>query len=230
MAYYYIKLYHEILNDYKMCTLSDTLWRRAVEFFLLAGEYGQKGILPPLDQICFVLRQDEKALSEQIDKLIAVRILSRTEQGVLYVTNFEKRQAKVSDAERKRRQRERDRNQAEGGHKAVTGRDGERDTVKLKLNKDNNTEIDSIIVRLRSVYEQNIGPMVPMVLEELRVIARTYPESWFEEAVKIAVEKESRNLGYIKGILKNWKANGRGGKGKKKETDWAEQARKYGTE
>jgi len=35
---YWIKLYIEILHDAKMGAMSDRLWRRTIEMFLLAGE------------------------------------------------------------------------------------------------------------------------------------------------------------------------------------------------
>jgi len=38
MSKLWIKLYHEILDDPKMCKLSDRLYRRVMELFLLAGE------------------------------------------------------------------------------------------------------------------------------------------------------------------------------------------------
>ena len=37
-AKFWIKLYHEILDDPKMGRMPDRLWRRTIELFLLAGE------------------------------------------------------------------------------------------------------------------------------------------------------------------------------------------------
>ena len=56
---YWIKLYHEILDDPKMGRLPDALFRRAIEFFLIAGERGREGDLPPLADIAWRLRADE---------------------------------------------------------------------------------------------------------------------------------------------------------------------------
>ena len=37
---YWIKLYHEVLDDPKMARLPDRLYRRCIEVFLLAGKSG----------------------------------------------------------------------------------------------------------------------------------------------------------------------------------------------
>lgn len=43
---YWIKLYHEILDDHKMGRLPDRLWRRVIELILLAGEQDDEGLHP----------------------------------------------------------------------------------------------------------------------------------------------------------------------------------------
>ena len=75
---YWIKLYHEILDDPKMGRLPDALFRRAIEFFLIAGERGREGDLPPLADIAWRLRADEIALLAQMEDLEALNILSRS--------------------------------------------------------------------------------------------------------------------------------------------------------
>ena len=42
---YWIKLYYEILDDPKLGKLTDWLFRRAIELFLLAGENDNDGLL-----------------------------------------------------------------------------------------------------------------------------------------------------------------------------------------
>src|SRR5258708_10166318 len=44
-----------------------------------------------------------------------------------------------------------------------------------------------------SLYEQNIGPLTPILADILRDAENTYPASWVEEAMKIAVEGNKRN-------------------------------------
>lgn len=54
-----------------------------------------------------------------------------------------------------------------------------------------------------TLYEQNIGPLTPLIADELRDAEATYSAYQVEQAIKIAVEKNIRNLRYIMGILKN---------------------------
>jgi DnaD/phage-associated family protein len=59
------------------------------------------------------------------------------------------------------------------------------------------------------LYEQNIGPLTPLIAERLRDLELTYPFEWIEEAIKIAVMSNKRRLNYFEGILKRWQAEGR---------------------
>jgi DNA replication protein len=59
------------------------------------------------------------------------------------------------------------------------------------------------------LYEQNIGMIQPMLAEELREAERTYPQSWLEEAFRIAVELNVRHWKYIRTILERWASEGK---------------------
>ncbi|MBI4770265.1 MAG: DnaD domain protein [Chloroflexi bacterium] len=59
------------------------------------------------------------------------------------------------------------------------------------------------------LYEQNIGPLTPMVAEVLRDIEETYPAAWIEDAIRIAVENNARRLAYVRAILDGWRTRGR---------------------
>ena len=50
-AKYWIKLYHEILYDRKMATMSADLWQRTIQMFLLAGERLTKKERELFDQV-----------------------------------------------------------------------------------------------------------------------------------------------------------------------------------
>ncbi|MDQ7029164.1 MAG: DnaD domain protein [Ardenticatenia bacterium] len=56
----------------------------------------------------------------------------------------------------------------------------------------------------------NIGLLQPVLAEELREAAATYPETWIEEAFRIAAEHNVRNWRYIRTILERWAREGRG--------------------
>ena len=59
------------------------------------------------------------------------------------------------------------------------------------------------------LYEENIGPLTPLIAEVLEQAAREYPASWIEEAFRLAVERNVRNWRYIEAILKRWKQEGK---------------------
>lgn len=60
-----------------------------------------------------------------------------------------------------------------------------------------------------NLYEQNIGPLTPMIAERLRDAEKTYPEGWIEDALRIAVENNVRKWRYIEAILEDWLATGK---------------------
>lgn len=59
------------------------------------------------------------------------------------------------------------------------------------------------------IYEQNIGPLTPLLSEELIEAEDTYPASWIEDAFREAVELNKRSWRYIQRILERWAAEGR---------------------
>jgi DNA replication protein len=60
-----------------------------------------------------------------------------------------------------------------------------------------------------TLYEQNIGPLTPLIAERLRDMEESYPEEWIGEAIEIAVGRNVRRLNYIEAILKRWQEEGR---------------------
>ena len=120
-SFYWIKLYHEILDDPKMGKLSDRLWRRTIELFLLAGDADKNGELPKLDDIAWRLRLSPEFLESDLVELAKVGIVSHSE-GRYSVTNFNKRQTAASNAERQAQYRERLRKEEYYNNEGVTGR------------------------------------------------------------------------------------------------------------
>jgi DnaD/phage-associated family protein len=59
------------------------------------------------------------------------------------------------------------------------------------------------------LYEQNIGPLTPMIAEHLRDAEESYPITWIKEAIEIAVNHNARKWAYISRILERWKAEGK---------------------
>ncbi len=62
---------------------------------------------------------------------------------------------------------------------------------------------------LLSLYEQNIGLITPMLVEELREAEERYPRLWIEEAMREAVRANARSWRYIRKVLERWAAHGR---------------------
>lgn len=60
-----------------------------------------------------------------------------------------------------------------------------------------------------SLYEQNIGALTPMIVEELRDALATYPAAWIEDAIRIAVRNNARKLKYILAVLERMRTEGR---------------------
>jgi DnaD/phage-associated family protein len=58
-------------------------------------------------------------------------------------------------------------------------------------------------------YEQNFGPLTPMIAETLQQAEEDYPPDWIEEAMRIAVENNVRKWRYVEGILKDWRNRGK---------------------
>lgn len=70
--------------------------------------------------------------------------------------------------------------------------DIQRPEVRLTLERPN-------IFRL---YEENIGPLTPLIAETLEDAEKTYPVEWIEEAIRAAVESNVRRWRYVEAILR----------------------------
>lgn len=59
------------------------------------------------------------------------------------------------------------------------------------------------------LYEQNIGPLTPIVGQILNDARLSFPEEWIKEAIQIAVANNARNWKYVSAILDRWASEGR---------------------
>ncbi|MEK6256155.1 MAG: DnaD domain protein [Chloroflexota bacterium] len=59
------------------------------------------------------------------------------------------------------------------------------------------------------LYEENIGPLTPLIADALRAAEDIFSSYWIEEAFTIAVENNVRKWRYIEAILKSWKEEGK---------------------
>jgi DnaD/phage-associated family protein len=60
-----------------------------------------------------------------------------------------------------------------------------------------------------TVFLENFGLLTPMLAEELTDLEADYTRAWLVDAMRLAVLKGVRNLRYVGGILRRWKAEGR---------------------
>lgn len=103
---YWIKLWNEILDDPKMGTLPDNVWRRCIELFMFAGELNAKGQLPSTEDIAWRLRLSAGQLVPELDALEAAGIIEANDNGWFVVAFAERQRARTStersDLRRKR--------------------------------------------------------------------------------------------------------------------------------
>jgi hypothetical protein len=116
----WIKLYVEALDDPKLAELPEVLCWRFAQLLLVAGESDEGGILPTSKRLAWRLRLDQAQLLDDLRAMSEVGIVCR--QGERWkVTNFEKRQASLTEAERAAQYRSRKRQGS--GAAAVTKSD-----------------------------------------------------------------------------------------------------------
>jgi len=229
-AKFWIKLYHEILDDPKMGRMPDRLWRRTIELFLLAGELDQEGLLPSVHDMSWRLRVNDDALQDDLNLLISYGIVT-VDNDVFTVTKFAERQTAMTATERAARDRAAKKNAVYYGESNETRELSVRkayadcnETRELSVRKAN-TDIDKIREEVEEdtdteplppagaifkVYESEIGVLTATIAEELKLAVSEYPDGWISDALKEASRQNKRNWSYARAILKRWKAEGRG--------------------
>jgi DNA replication protein len=75
------------------------------------------------------------------------------------------------------------------------------------------------------LYEENIGPLVPLIADALKDAEKTYPPGWVAEALEIAVRNNKRNWKYVEAILRRWKEDGHAKKQDRRDAQ--EDGRRY---
>jgi DnaD/phage-associated family protein len=62
------------------------------------------------------------------------------------------------------------------------------------------------------LYEENIGPLTPLIADALKDAEDLYSAEWVGDAIELAVTNNKRSWKYSEAILKRWKEEGRGEK------------------
>ncbi|MBZ0277417.1 MAG: DnaD domain protein [Anaerolineae bacterium] len=61
------------------------------------------------------------------------------------------------------------------------------------------------------LYEDNIGPLTPLIADALKTAEVDYPAPWVAEAIQVAVEANARSWRYIEAVLQGWQKDGKHG-------------------
>ncbi len=69
------------------------------------------------------------------------------------------------------------------------------------------------------LYEENIGPLTPLIADVLKETEDEHPIEKIEEAMRLAVKANARKWSYVEAILKRWKEEGYGKKQNRQDTE-----------
>jgi len=69
------------------------------------------------------------------------------------------------------------------------------------------------------LYEENIGPLTPIIADALKDAEQTYSSVWVADAIEQSVKLNKRNWKYIEAILRRWKEEGRAEKQDRRNTE-----------
>ncbi|ALA12626.1 DnaD domain protein [Paenibacillus larvae] len=91
----------------------------------------------------------------------------------------------------------------------------EQNRTEEKRTEENRTELEQISGSrsrqedpFRMFEHEGFGMLSPVLADRLKDMCSEYGDRWVCEAMKKAVVKGKRNLGYVDGILKNWRSGG----------------------
>ncbi len=59
------------------------------------------------------------------------------------------------------------------------------------------------------LYEENIGPLTPMIADALKDAEKDYTAVWVADAIRVAVDNNARSWRYIQSVLERWRKEGR---------------------
>jgi hypothetical protein len=194
---YWIKLYHEIIDDPKMGRMPDRLWRRTIELFLIAGEQDEEGTLPKLGDMAYRLRLSDDELQNDLEELQDLNIV-HIDDGIWIVTKFAERQSPVSDAERMRRYRERQRKEEYYGDDAdtdsVTSTVTKRSQIRIdknRLEENRVEELQEAFTRITGIPLPNNGSIYAKWLTEINEwVGLGVDENTIKRAYGIAMDKD----------------------------------------
>jgi DnaD/phage-associated family protein len=69
------------------------------------------------------------------------------------------------------------------------------------------------------LYEENIGPLTPLIADALKDAEETYSAEWVADTIDLAVRNNKRSWKYCEAILRRWKEEGRGEKQDRRDAE-----------
>lgn len=85
-----------------------------------------------------------------------------------------------------------------------------KESIKETIKKEDVVVVsENSLGNIATIYENEIGLLTATISDELQAMMEEYPNTYIEDAIKLAATANKRNLRYVKGILKNWRANGK---------------------
>ncbi|HET9915438.1 MAG TPA: DnaD domain protein [Anaerolineales bacterium] len=69
------------------------------------------------------------------------------------------------------------------------------------------------------LYEENMGPLTPLIADALKDAEETYSAEWVADTIELAVKNNKRNWKYCEAILRRWKEEGRGEKQDRRDAE-----------
>ena len=69
------------------------------------------------------------------------------------------------------------------------------------------------------LYEENIGPLTPLIADALKDAEKLYSPEWIADAIDQSVKLNVSNWKYIGAILRRWKEEGRAEKQNRRDTE-----------
>jgi hypothetical protein len=209
-SYYWIKLWIDLIDDYRMASLPAHLWRRAIEAFLLARTGGGDGKLPPLTEIAWRLRISPEELEADLTELERTTscddrpgIVQHVDNDWL-VTNFAKRQKPTSSTKRTQEYRKRKRESETGGTHVERSRDELGTNSSLEEEEDVEVEVE-VEVEEKTPTPPPKGGAAGGVITEL--ITLSYHSNTAKELAGIYMAAGALDslIGYAEGWIDSYK-------------------------
>lgn len=201
---FWIKLYHEMLDDPKVARLNDSTYRRFIECLLLAGEIDEGGLLPPLEDMAWRLRLSETALTQDLSRLALgemVELRQHDSEERWFVSKFAERQAPSSATKRMREYRKRKRKEPK---EKETNKDTYTDTYRAVTPVTNRNDNVTNYEHKENQAIRDIASKIAQVVKEPYGFGIN--EERFESAASVVMDWGA--IDSIDGFSKWWEKNG----------------------